>query len=213
MRDTSKLTDAQRELVVERLAIFEAPTTIARGLQRDFGIRITHQAITRYDPTRSPDCPERWKLLFMESRKRFIEGKAARGAANAILRTRKRERLMLRAAEAIADRIIKSTAEYEDDAFAQPKPLTDAERSRSVCELIEKVKRQRAGAPGAASVTIPPVTMESIRAGSSDKPVSQRSDLERLREIAVMFKRDIAAEIAAGSEEAKEQWKDEWLHW
>jgi hypothetical protein len=213
MRDTSKLTDAQREYVVERLAAYESATAVARSLQQDFGINISHQAIARYDPTRSNKCPERWKQLFLATRNRFVEGKAARGAANAILRTRKRERRMLRAVEAIADRIIKQTAEYEDDAFAEPKSLTDPERSRQVCALIEKVRRQRESASGSPAVTIPPLTPDSIRAPSCTKPVSQRSDLERLREIAAMFKRDIAAEIAAGSESAKEQWKHEWLHW
>jgi hypothetical protein len=210
MRDTSKLTDAQREYVVERLAVFESPTAITRTLQQEFGVRISHQAIRRYDPTRSTGCPERWKLLFAATRQKFIEGKAGRGAANAILRTRKRERMMLRAVETIADRIIKSTAEYEGDAFAAPRPLTDAERSREIQALIEKVKRQREGAP---AVPIPPLTVESIRAGSRSKPASQASDLERLRSIAALFKQEIAADIAGGSERAKEEWKQEWLHW
>jgi hypothetical protein len=210
MRDTSKLTDAQREYVVERLAVFESPTAITRTLQQEFGVRISHQAIRRYDPTRSTGCPERWKLLFAATRQKFIEGKAGRGAANAILRTRKRERMMLRAVETIADRIIKSTAEYEGDAFAAPRPLTDAERSREIQALIEKVKRQREGAP---AVPIPPLTVESIRAGSRSKPASQTSDLERLRSIAALFKQEIAADIAGGSERAKEEWKQEWLHW
>ena len=42
MRDTSKLNDAQREYVVERLAAFESPIAIARSLYQEFGIRISH---------------------------------------------------------------------------------------------------------------------------------------------------------------------------
>ena len=213
MRDTSKLTDAQREYVVERLAVFETPTAVARSLQQEFGIRISHQAVARYDPTRSAKCPERWKLLFVATRNSFTEGKAARGAANAILRTRKRERLMLRAVEAIANRIIRSTAEYEDDAFVEPKPLTDEESARRICALIKKVGRQRETASGSPAVSIPPLTVESIRAGWCDKPHPGMSDLARVRAIAAAFKQRIAAEIAGGSESAKEEWKQEWLHW
>ena len=212
MRDTSKLTDAQREYVVDRLAAFESPIAIARSLQEEFGIRISHQAIVRYDPTRSAKCPERFRLQFFATRRAIIEGKAARGAANAILRTRKRERLMLRAVEAIADRIIKSTSEYEGDALAERKPLTDEERSREIHALIEKVKRQRER-HGSPAVSIPPVTLESLRAGRCTKPASQMTDLDRLRNIAAMFKQEIAADIAGGSERAKEEWKQEWLHW
>ena len=105
MRDTSKRNDAQREYVVERPAAFASPVAIACSLQQEFGIHISGQAIVRYDPTRSAKCPEHWRLLFFATRKGIIEGKAARGAANAIPLTR--ERLMLRAVEAIADRIIK----------------------------------------------------------------------------------------------------------
>jgi hypothetical protein len=39
------------------------------------------------------------------------------------------------------------------------------------------------------------------------------SDLARLRAIAAEFKQRIAADIAGGSERAKEEWKQEWLHW
>ena len=161
------------------------------------------------NPTRSAKCPERWKLLFFATRKGIIEGKAARGAANAILRTRKRERLMLRAVEAIADRIIKSTAEYEGDAFAEQKPLTDAERTQAICALIEKVKRERENASGSPGASPPP----PMQAGRSFKPVGEMSDLERLRGIAKIFKDRIAADIAAGSERAKEELQQEWLHW
>jgi hypothetical protein len=213
MRDTSKLTDAQREYVVERLAVFESPTAITRTLQQEFGVRISHQAIRRYDPTRSTGCPERWKLLFAATRQKFIEGKAGRGAANAILRTRKRERMMLRAVETVADRIIKNTAEYEDDAFAERKPLTIAQSSRALWALIEKVRRVREGASGSPAVSIPPLTLESIRAGRCDRPYPGMSDLARLRGIAAVFKQRIAAEIAGGSERAKEEWKKPWLHW
>ena len=163
------------------------------------------------NPTRSAKCPERWKLLFFATRKGIIEGKAARGAANAILRTRKR--LMLRAVEAIADRIIKSTAEYEGDAFAEQKPLTDAERTQAICALIEKVKRERENASGSPGASPPPPTAESMHAGRSFKPVGEMSDPERLRGIAKIFKERIAADIAAGSERAKEELQQEWLHW
>ena len=107
MRDTSKLTDAQREYVVERLAGYDSPVAIAKSLQQEFGISITHQSVARYDPTRSRKCPQRWKLQFFATRRAIIEAKAARGAANAIMRTRQRERLMVRVLELGADRIIK----------------------------------------------------------------------------------------------------------
>ena len=51
--EKNKLTDAQREYIVERLAAFELPEAVARGLAQDHGVHVSRQAIIRYDPTRS----------------------------------------------------------------------------------------------------------------------------------------------------------------
>jgi hypothetical protein len=52
-----------------------------------------------------------------------------------------------------------------------------------------------------------------MQAGRCSKPVGQMSDLERLRGIAAIFKKRIAADIAAGNERAREELRQEWLHW
>ena len=50
--ERNKLTDAQREYIVERLAAFELPEAVARSVAQDFGVSVTRQAVARYDPTR-----------------------------------------------------------------------------------------------------------------------------------------------------------------
>ena len=50
-----------------------------------------------------------------------------------------------------------------------------------------------------------------MQAGRCSKPVGQMSDLER--GIAAIFKKRIAADIAAGNERAREELRQEWMHW
>jgi hypothetical protein len=54
-----KLTQAQRDQIVVRLAAFEASCEIRNIIKREFGITISHQYISQLDPTRNPRCPEK----------------------------------------------------------------------------------------------------------------------------------------------------------
>jgi hypothetical protein len=85
-----KLTEAQRADVVMRLACYDLPCAIVKGLKEDFGVEISRQAIERYDPTRNNGrtCPERWAALFYETRRRLVEGIADIGAAHKMVRIR-----------------------------------------------------------------------------------------------------------------------------
>ncbi len=75
-----KLTTAQQEYVVERLAAFDNPGTVAHGVREKFGITLTRQAVEQYDPTRDRRCPARWTTLFWLRRQAILESKGLHGA-------------------------------------------------------------------------------------------------------------------------------------
>jgi hypothetical protein len=89
----AKLTDEQQEYVVQRLAGYDSPSAVAKGLKEDFGVTITRQSIEYYDPTKEAgkDLAEKWRVLFDATRKAIIDGKADIGAANKMVRVRWRE--------------------------------------------------------------------------------------------------------------------------
>jgi hypothetical protein len=216
MKEKCKLTDAQKEYVVERLAGFGSPTAIAASLRDEFGISITRQAVVKYDPTRWPKCPERWKQPFFATRQAIIQNKAARGAANTNMLARSHARVTLRAVEALAARMLKAAAREADTGRPEPpRKLTDQERSRGVGALINKVRAAREAGTVPLDAPHPELSANIPRdcGGTHPKRASEMSDLERLRAIAAVFKSDKAARVAAGGPPAKEVPPDSWLNW
>jgi len=133
-----KLTTAQQEYVVERLAAFDSPLEVARGVREKFGISITRNSIRRYDPTRHPECAARWKELFYAARHAMLRNK---GQAAAL------DRAALRAFDAHADGMLEQLLRRIAAGSPPPgaprraeRPLTDAERSRAIVALLAKTQ-------------------------------------------------------------------------
>ena len=131
-----KLTTAQQEYVVERLAAFDSPLEVARGVREKFGISITRNSIRRYDPTRYPECAARWKELFYAARHAMLRNK---GQAAAL------DRAALRAFDAHADGMLEQLLRRIEAGSPPPcgprraeRPLTDAERTRAILALLRK---------------------------------------------------------------------------
>ena len=133
-----KLTTAQQEYVVERLAAFDSPLQVARSVREKFGISITRNSIRRYDPTRHPECAARWKELFYAARHAMLRNK---GQAAAL------DRAALRAFDAHADGMLEQLLRRIDAGSPPPcgpqrveRPLTDAERTRAILALLAKTQ-------------------------------------------------------------------------
>jgi hypothetical protein len=122
----NKLTDEQKIYVVERLAAYDGLTAIARGLKEKFGITISPTGVSHYNPERSLDLAQRWKDLFAETRKAYIDSTADIGFTNKPARLRRREAMMHKAWAAgqyeLANEILDSIAKETGD------PLGDKRR-------------------------------------------------------------------------------------
>jgi hypothetical protein len=79
----TKLTDEQKTYVVKRLAAHHKPRAIARDLERQSGITVTHHAIAAYDPGRGAGrhLAPRWRALFARERAAYLASTAAIGVA------------------------------------------------------------------------------------------------------------------------------------
>jgi len=140
-----KLTTAQQEYVVRRLAAFDSPLAIARSVREEFGIDITRNSIWRYDPTRYPKCAARWKALFYAAREAMLRNKGQAAALDRAVRLRGRTRAALRTLDAHADDMLEQLLRRIEAGAAPPgapqraeRPLTDAERSRAIVALLRK---------------------------------------------------------------------------
>jgi hypothetical protein len=151
-----KLTSAQQEYVVRRLAAFDSPLAIARSVREEFGISITRNSIWRYDPTRYRKCAARWKALFYAAREAMLRDKGQAAALDRAVRLRGRVRSALRALDAHADgvleQLLRQVAAGSSPCAPQraQRPLTDAERTRAIVALLRKTGMldEDAGAAG-----------------------------------------------------------------
>ena len=148
-----KLNDRLKEYVVERLAGFDSPSAIAKSLRDEFGVTISRQSIEAYHALRRPRCAEKWKELFVATRRAIIEGKAERGAANKMVRLRWRENMVLRAMEredfALADRLLNSIAGEVGEGKcdeSEERPITEADRTRVLAALVAQAEAEQAHA-------------------------------------------------------------------
>ena len=142
-----KLTTAQQEYVVARLAAFDSPLEVARSVRDRFGISITRNSIRRYDPTRYPKCAARWKELFYAARHAMLRNKGQAAALDRAVRVRGRVRTVLRALDAHADGMLDELLRRIEAGAPPPcgprraeRPLTDAERTRAIVALLVKTQ-------------------------------------------------------------------------
>ena len=134
-----RLTEEQKIYVVRRLAAYHRPADIVRGLRAEFGVRVCRQSIDRYDPTRSVECPERWRTLFFKTRQELAGDPSGQGA---IMRPwRDRERVLLSAVEALAERILTNMSDKGGGIVAKPpEQISDDDRVDALAIFIEKLK-------------------------------------------------------------------------
>lgn len=73
MARSGKLTNDQKLYVVQELARFRTPSEIAAAVREDFGVEISRQAIFGYNPERNSELSEKWRVIFAQERRRFLE--------------------------------------------------------------------------------------------------------------------------------------------
>lgn len=83
-----KLTYEARVFVVAQLATFASPQEIARAVRTLYGIEVSRQAISRYDPSNpyGPRAAGRWKKVHQETRRRFLTSVADVPVAHRVYR-------------------------------------------------------------------------------------------------------------------------------
>ncbi|AHD00467.1 DUF2280 domain-containing protein [Leisingera methylohalidivorans] len=91
----SKLTNEQKTYAVQALACFDSPSTVAKALKEDFGVQITPQAIECYDPNKRAgrDLAQKWRAIFEETRKAFLEDTSQIGISHRAVRLRTLQRM------------------------------------------------------------------------------------------------------------------------
>ncbi|HEX8708038.1 MAG TPA: DUF2280 domain-containing protein [Pyrinomonadaceae bacterium] len=136
-----RLNDRQKLFIVQGLACFRTPSEVRDALaeEEEIGIQVDPRHIQFYDPTALPwdkRLPEKWKLIFWETRKAYLENTAAVGAAH--------QRYRLEVIQEVLDRQRKAKIR-NDNAILQ----TVEQAAKEVGGLFTN-KREHSGPNGGA---------------------------------------------------------------
>lgn len=129
-RGAPKLTDAARVFVVQALACYDTPATVAASVKKEFGLDISPQGCEAYDPTKRAGAklPAKWKALFEASRKEFIEDTSRIGIAHRSVRLRAIQRMAEKAEGqgnlALAAQLHEQAAKEVGESYTNRRELT-----------------------------------------------------------------------------------------
>lgn len=125
-----KLSVEQQTYVVQALACFDTPAVVVAALKKDFNVAVSAQAVEVYDPNKKAGrkLSNRWKALFEETRKTFLEDTAAIAISHRAVRLRTLQRMAEKAENqgnmVLAASLMKQAAEEVGNAYTNRRELT-----------------------------------------------------------------------------------------
>ncbi|MBI1682363.1 DUF2280 domain-containing protein [Caulobacter hibisci] len=129
-RPEPTLTEEARAYVVASLACFDPPGVVAKAVREEFGLQITPQSVEAYDPTKRAGrkLSAKWRALFEETRKTFLEDTSRIGASHKAVRLRALERMAQRAETqgnvVVAAQLYEQIAKEMGNAYTNRRELT-----------------------------------------------------------------------------------------
>lgn len=124
-----KLTDDARAFVVQQLAMYDAPSVVAKAVKEEFGITVTPQAVEAYNPTKraGQKLALKWRTLFEETRKAFLSDTAEIGISHRVVRLRALQRMAAVAEKQgnlnLAANLLEQAAKEMGDAYTNTRVL------------------------------------------------------------------------------------------
>ncbi len=67
-----RLTDEHKTFIVQRLAMYDAPSQVAEAVKEEFGVTIDRQLVRCYNPTQV-QLAKKWTAIFEATRDSFLE--------------------------------------------------------------------------------------------------------------------------------------------
>jgi hypothetical protein len=125
-----KLSEEVKTFIVQSLACFDTPSIVVDTVRKEFGETITRQSVEGYDPTKraGSNLAEKWKLLFEETRKTFLEDTATIAISHRAVRLRALQRMADKAETqgnmVLAASLMKQAAEEVGNAYTNRRELT-----------------------------------------------------------------------------------------
>lgn len=122
--------DAQvKTFIVQQLACFDTPSTVAEAVKAEFGLTVSRQTVESHDPTKHAGrkLAQRWVDLFNSTRERFKAETADIPIANRSVRLRALNRMAAKAESmknmALAAQLLEQAAKETGGAYTNKQQL------------------------------------------------------------------------------------------
>ncbi|MQV24210.1 DUF2280 domain-containing protein [Sinorhizobium meliloti] len=125
-----KLKDGVKTFIVQSLACFDTPSIVVEAVRKEFGETITRQSVEGYDPTKKAgsNLAEKWKLLFEETRKTFLEDTATIAISHRAVRLRALQRMAEKAETqgnmVLAANLLEQAAKEVGDSYTNRRQIS-----------------------------------------------------------------------------------------
>lgn len=126
----AKLNNDVKTFIVQALACFDSPLTVAKAVKEELGIDVSRQLVESHDPTKAAgaDVAKRWKELFEATRKTFLEDTSTIGISHRSVRIRSLQRYAALAEKQgnvrLAAELLEQAAKEMGDAYTNRRILT-----------------------------------------------------------------------------------------
>ncbi|MBB3234426.1 DUF2280 domain-containing protein [Phyllobacterium endophyticum] len=128
-----KLKNDVQTFIVQSLACFDTPSVVVDAVRKEFGETITRQSVEGYDPNKKAgsNLAEKWKALFEETRKTFLEDTATIAISHRAVRLRALQRMAEKAENqgnmVLAANLMEQAAKEVGDSFTNRRALVGAD--------------------------------------------------------------------------------------
>ena len=127
---TAKLSNEAKTFIVQALACFDSPLTVAKAVKEELGIEVSRQLVESHDPTKKAAATlgKRWVALFEATRKTFLEDTSTIGISHRSVRIRSLQRYAQTAEKQgnlwLAAELMEQAAKEMGDAYTNRRILT-----------------------------------------------------------------------------------------
>ncbi|MGK9336056.1 DUF2280 domain-containing protein [Sinorhizobium meliloti] len=125
-----KLSEEVKTFIVQSLACFDTPSIVVEAVRKEYGETITRQSVEGYDPTKKAgsNLAEKWKLLFEETRKTFLEDTATIAISHRAVRLRALQRMAEKAETqgnmVLAANLLEQAAKEVGDSYTNRRQIS-----------------------------------------------------------------------------------------
>lgn len=145
MARNTKLSIEAQTFIVQALACFDTPSVVAEAVKKEFGFVVSRQNVEAYDPNKvaARKMAPRWRDLFAETRKTFVEDTSEIGISHRAVRLRALQRMAVKAETQgnlkLAAELHKQAAEEVGGAYTNRREITG--KDGAPLETVSRIER------------------------------------------------------------------------